>query len=81
MKITDVKTYIVGNPPPHYGGAYFIFIKLTTNDGVDGFGEAYSIPFHPNVVAAMIEDVCDRYVIGTDPFKIERLWRIVYSGG
>ncbi len=29
----------------------------------------------------MIEDVCDRHVIGSDPFKIERLWRIVYSRG
>jgi 2-dehydro-3-deoxyphosphogalactonate aldolase len=29
----------------------------------------------------MIEDVCGRYVIGSDPFKIERLWRIIYSSG
>ncbi len=81
MKITDVKTYVVGNPPPHYGGLYFVFLKLTTDGGVEGFGEAYSVPFHPRVVAQMIEDVCERQVIGTDPFKIERLWRIVYSSG
>jgi 2-dehydro-3-deoxyphosphogalactonate aldolase len=29
----------------------------------------------------MIEDVCERCVMGSDPFKIERLWRIVYSSG
>ena len=29
----------------------------------------------------MIEDVCARHVVGADPFKIERLWRIVYSSG
>ena len=29
----------------------------------------------------MIEDVCERQVIGSDPFKIERLYRIVYSSG
>lgn len=81
MEIASVKTYVVGNPPPHYGGLYWIFLKLTTDNGVDGFGEAYSIPFHPHVAARMIEDVCERYVIGTDPFKIERLWRIVYSSG
>ena len=46
-----------------------------------GYGEVYSVPFHPHVVARMIEDVCERYVIGADPFKIERLWRIVYSSG
>ena len=81
MQIKDVKTFVVGNPPPHFGGLYWVFLKLTTNNGVTGFGEAYSIPFHPRVVAQMIEDVCERYVIGKDPFKIERLWRIVYSSG
>ena len=81
MKIVDVKTYVVGNPPPHFGGRYFIFLKLVTDGGVTGFGEAYSVPFHPRVVAAMIEDVCARHVIGADPFKIERLWRIIYSSG
>jgi len=81
MKITDVKTYVVANPPPHFGGAYWVFLKLTTDGGVDGFGEAYCVPFHPRVVALMVEDVCERHVIGWDPFKIEQLWRIVYSSG
>lgn len=81
MKITDVKTYVVGNPPPHFGGRYFVFLKLTTDSGISGYGEAYSVPFHPRVVASMIEDVCQRYVIGADPFKVEKLWRIIYSSG
>jgi len=81
MKITDVKTYVVDNPPPHYGGLYWVFIKLTTDNGIEGIGEAYSVPFHPQIVTHMIEDVCERYVIGSDPFKIERLWRIIYSSG
>ncbi len=81
MKISDVKTYVVGNPPPHFGGLYFVFLKLTTDSGIEGFGEVYSVPFHPHVVAKMIEDVFERHVVGADPFKIERLWRIVYSSG
>jgi 2-dehydro-3-deoxyphosphogalactonate aldolase len=81
MKITDFKTFVVGVPPPHYGGRYWIFLKLTTDSGINGYGEAYSIPFHPHVVARMIEDVCQRKVIGEDPFQIERLWRIIYSSG
>jgi 2-dehydro-3-deoxyphosphogalactonate aldolase len=72
---------VVGNPPPHNGGLYWTFLKLTADSGVEGFGEAYSVPFHPDVVEQMIEDVCERYVIGSDPFKIERLWRLVYSSG
>ena len=81
MKIVDVTTYVVGNPPPHFGGLYWVFLKLTTDSGVDGIGEAYSVPFHPRVVVQMIEDVCERHVLGSDPFKIERLWRNVYSSG
>jgi 2-dehydro-3-deoxyphosphogalactonate aldolase len=81
MKITDLKTCVVGNPPPHFGGRYFVFLKLITDGGVEGVGEVYGVPFHPDVVARMIEDVFGRCVAGADPFKIERLWRIVYSSG
>ena len=81
MKITDVKTFVVGNPPPHFSGLYWIFVKLTTDSGVSGIGEIYSVPFHPHVVARMIEDVVERKVIGADPHRIERLWRIIYSSG
>ena len=81
MKITNVKTFVVGNPPPHFGGRYFIFLKLTTDSGITGVGEVYAATFGPHVIAKMIEDVCERHVIGTDPFKIEKLWRNVYGAG
>jgi len=81
MKITDLKTFVVGNPPPHFGGRYFVFVKLVTDGGVEGVGEVYGVPFHPDVVGRMIQDVFERCVAGTDPFRIERLWRIVYSSG
>ncbi|MDH3474971.1 MAG: mandelate racemase/muconate lactonizing enzyme family protein [Rhodospirillales bacterium] len=81
MKITDAKTFVVGNPPPHFGGRYFIFLKLVTDSGVEGVGEVYAATFGPHTVAHMIEDVCERHVIGADPFKIERLWREVYGRG
>ena len=81
MRITDLKTFVVGNPPPHFGGRYFVFLKLLTDAGIEGVGEVYGVPFGPHTVAAMIQDVVERYVLGADPFRIERLWRIVYSAG
>jgi len=81
MKIVDVKTFVVANPPPHFGGRYFIFVKLTTDSGVEGIGEVYAATFGPRTIVKMIEDVCERHVIGHDPFKIERLWRAVYGAG
>ena len=38
MIIQDIKTWVVGNPPPQTGGRYFIFVKLVTDGGVVGDG-------------------------------------------
>ena len=81
MKLKKIKTFIVGNPPPHFGGRYWIFVKLITDKDIVGYGEIYSVPFHPNVVSKMIEDVFERYVKDKDPFKIEKMWRTIYSSG
>ena len=67
MKIDNVKTFVVANPPPRLGGRYFIFVKLTTDSGVSGIGEVYTATFSPHLVAQMIEVVADRHVVGQDP--------------
>ena len=79
MKITDVKTWAVANPPPHHGGTYFVFVKLTTDNGLKGYGEVYGVPFRPSLVCQMVEDMAARYVIGQSPFAIEKIWRRIYS--
>ena len=81
MKVTGITTYVVGNPPPRFGGRYFIFLKLTTDSGISGIGEVYTATFSPHLVARLIEDVAERHLIGTDPFKIESLWRRIYGSG
>ncbi len=81
MRIIDLETFIVGNPPPHHGGRYFIFLKLTTDDGITGVGEAYVATFGPKTVVAMIEDVFQRHVESRDPHRIEELWCRVYGSG
>ena len=81
MKIKDLKTFVVANPTPHFGGRYFIFLKLITESGIEGVGEVYCSTFGPHVIVKMIEDVFERHVEGTDPFRIETLWRNVYGRG
>ena len=81
MKIKDLKTFVVGNPPPGFGGRYFLLLKLITNDGIEGVGEVYCDTFGPKVMEMAIHDVFERHVLGMDPFHIERLWRIVYGTG
>ncbi len=81
MRIVDLKTFVVGNPPPHQGGRYFIFLKLITDEGISGLGEAYVATFGPKTVVAMIEDVFQRHLEGRDPHRIEEMWRRVYGSG
>jgi galactonate dehydratase len=81
VKLTDIKTYVVGNPPPHYGGRYFVFVKLITDNRVEGIGEAYCVPFDPHLVEKLLVDVFQRYLQGQDPHAIEKMWRRVYSAG
>ncbi|MGB6603608.1 MAG: hypothetical protein WBE65_04875, partial [Steroidobacteraceae bacterium] len=81
MKLQSIKTFVAGNPPPHNGGRYFVFVKLVTDGNVHGVGEAYCVPFHPQIVTHMLEDVFGRYLEGEDPHNIEKIWRRVYSSG
>ncbi len=81
MRIERHEALVVGTPPPHRGGRYFIFVKLTTDDGLVGWGEVYAATFSPAVVVAMIDDVCQRHVHGLDPHRVEHLWRTVYARG
>lgn len=81
MKITDLETFVVGTPPPHWGGQFWVFCKLTTDSGIVGYGEAYAVPFDPYITEQMIRDVYQRFFEGESPFHIEKLWRRVYSAG
>ena len=60
MRLKDIETFVVGNPPPYFGGRWFVFVKLTTDDNVSGIGESYGVPFHPDLVAKLLEDVFGR---------------------
>jgi 2-dehydro-3-deoxyphosphogalactonate aldolase len=80
MEIETVRTYVIENPPPHRGGHYWTLLKLVTDEGTEGLGEAYGVPFHPDVTARMIRDIGERHVIGTSPFEVERLFREIYLG-
>lgn len=78
MKITDVKTFIVGNDWKNW-----VFVRVETDEGIHGIGEATLNGFAKTVEAAIHE--LKRFVIGRDPFDTEnhtlRLLREVYSDG
>ena len=81
MKIQDLEVFIVGNPPPTFGGRYFIFVKLTTDNGITGIGEVYDAAFSAKAMKVMIEDVFESHIQGMDPFHLEKMFKNVYGRG
>ena len=78
MKITDITTYIVGNAWKNW-----VFVRVDTDEGLHGIGEATLNGFAKTVEAAIHE--LKHLVIGQDPFDVEnhtlRLFREVFSDG
>lgn len=81
MKVISMETHVVAVPPPHLGGMYWLFVKLKTDDGIEGVGEIYAATFHPDAMVPIIQDVFERYLLDQDPHHTERLFRQTYSSG
>ena len=81
MKLKDLEIFVVGTPPKTWGGRYFIFVKLTTSNGIVGYGEVYAASVGPVAMKAVIEDVFARHMQGNSPQNIEKMFRSAYSAG
>ena len=81
MKLKKLEVFIVGNPPPGWGGRYFIFVKLTTDTGIVGYGEVYAAAVGPKAMEVVIHDVFERHMAGENPENIEMMFRRCYSSG
>ena len=81
MKLKALEVFIVGNPPPGWGGRYFIFVKLTTDSGIVGYGEVYAAAVGPKAMEVVIHDVFERHMAGENPENIEMMFRRCYSSG
>jgi len=81
VRLQNLEIFIVAPPPPGYGGRYWIFVKLTTDTGVSGYGECYASSVGPDAMQAVIEDVFTRHMDGENPENIEIMFRRAYSSG
>ena len=81
MKLNDLKIIVTCPPPPGWGGRYWILIKLTTDNGISGWGECYASSVGPNAMQTVIKDVFERYFLNESPADIERMFRRTYSSG
>lgn len=67
-RITKVTAYVVG-----MRWRNCVFAHVETDDGIAGVGEG-SLEYQPQAVAAAIDQLAHRYVIGSSAFSIERLF-------
>lgn len=72
--------YFVRPPYRALYSAYFetCFVKITTSDGVIGWGEALA-PVAPEVVATIIDELLRPVLLGGDPLAVDVLWRTMYD--
>jgi L-rhamnonate dehydratase len=88
VKIVDVETIMLANPEvldKSDGSQDTAVIRVTTDEGITGIGEADSSPW---VIKAIIEaktshPICrglKEMVIGEDPFDVARIWEKMYQG-
>ncbi|WP_417733380.1 mandelate racemase/muconate lactonizing enzyme family protein [Roseovarius sp.] len=81
MKLSDLDIIVTAPPAPGWGGRYWILVKLTTDDGITGWGECYASTIGPEAMRAVIEDVFSRHMQGENPENIELMFRRAYSSG
>lgn len=78
-RIAEVKTFLVNaDTGPHADrprGRNWVFVKIVTDNGITGVGEGGG---WPEVVEKGIREL-SHFLIGEDPFAIERLWLKLYD--
>jgi len=72
MKITDLRVFQTQG-----GHANWTFVKLYTDGGLTGVGEA-SLERNDEVVVRALETFRD-FLVGQDPFQIEYIWNALYK--
>lgn len=71
MKIVDVKTFVM-----HAYRVNWVFVKIETDEGIHGIGEA-TLGMREHALVGAIQDI-KRYLIGKDPTRIEEHWFTIY---
>lgn len=74
IKITNVKVFGVSLTPD--SDRPYVFVKLETNQGVEGWGEG-TLEGKASAVMSCINDFRD-FLIGSDPMQVEHHWQSMY---
>jgi galactonate dehydratase len=76
MKITGVRPWLVKASTSYWGE--YLFVEVTTDEGVSGWGEITSTTRIANRALAAILKQVSGQIAGEDPSRIERLWHKLF---
>jgi galactonate dehydratase len=80
MKVTGIETILLDNVPSDLGGRKWLFLKLATDEGIVGLGERVSGGVSDlRAQVALLEHVTEQFVIGENPFQVERIWQRMFA--
>ena len=76
MKIASVKPWLVEAPGTYWGE--FLFVEVSTDEGVTGWGEiTTTTPVANRVVAGTLRQISE-LITGDDPARIEEIWHKIF---
>ena len=79
-KVAEVKAFAVKPPTADRGGREWLFIRATTEDGLVGWGECFSLPI-PGTGVRLAEAIGKMALVGRSPFETEILYQTVFKYG
>jgi galactonate dehydratase len=71
-RVSKVETYLCSRR-----WSTFVFVRVSTDEGIHGTGEG-SLEWQPKAVEAAIHHLAERYLVGSSAFEIERLWQNMF---
>ena len=83
MKLTGAKTYVVKTDPPNWGGILWFFLKLETDEGIEGWGETavLSCLFGlEDSYERRVQEIFNIYLRDKDPIDREPIYQTLYAG-
>ena len=76
MKITSVRPWLIKSDASYWGE--FLFVEVTTDEGVSGWGEITTTTRLANRALCTILRQIGAAVTGEDPARIEYLWHKIF---
>ena len=79
MKVVEVKPFVVKPRTNAKGAIYWFLVRITTDSNIVGWGEVFWNAYSPSIYKKMVSHIAENYLIGENPFDVEKLFRKIFA--